>query len=150
MDLEAAIEAHQPEIAKGQKVILPPPTVAVAGGFNPAEPYNGSTGNWMIQNGEIRVENGDVTPLRVAIRAVAFSNGQPRVLELRDDSGKVVSSVTVPAIATAVSFAPVEVPPGTTHLTLVASPGPDAIGASDPRQASVFLTEVAARPVLNP
>ena len=150
VDLEAAIEAHQPEIAKGQKVILPPPTVAVAGGFNPAEPYNGSTGNWMIQNGEIRVENGDVTPLRVAIRAVAFSNGQPRVLELRDDSGKVVSSVTVPAIATAVSFAPVEVPPGTTHLTLVASPGPDAIGASDPRQASVFLTEVAARPVLNP
>ena len=35
-------------------------------------------------------------------------------------------------------------------LTLVAVPGPDAIGASDPRQASIFVTDLDARPVLGP
>jgi hypothetical protein len=29
-------------------------------------------------------------------------------------------------------------------------PGPDVLGASDPRQASVFFTQVAVRPALNP
>jgi hypothetical protein len=150
VDLEAAIEAHGAEIQRRQLVILPPPSVAAAQGFNPSEPYNGSTGSWMIQDGRLEVENHDVTPLRVAISAVAFSNGRPRVVELQDGSGNVISSVTVPGYAKRISFQPVEVPPGTTHLTLVASPGPDAIGASDPRKASVFLTQVAARPVLNP
>jgi hypothetical protein len=150
VDLEALIEAHKPEIIKLQAGLRPPPSIAVGAGFNPSEPYNGSTGNWMIQDGRLDVVNYDVTPLRVAISAIAFSNGQTRTVELQDKSGRIVSSTAVPGYATRIHFRPVEVKPGTTHLTLVASPGPDAIGASDPRQASVFLTQVVARPVLNP
>jgi hypothetical protein len=150
VDLETVIEARKPELIKLQAGLLPPPSVAVGAGFNPSEPYNGSTGSWMIQDGRLGVVNSDVMPLRVAISAVAFSNGQPRTVELLDGAGRILSSARVPGYATRIHFRPVEVNPGTTQLTLVASPGPDAIGASDPRQASVFLTQVALRPVLNP
>ncbi len=150
VDLESAIEAHGPELARRQGLVLPAPAITVGRGFNPPEPYNGAPGNWMIQDGQLEVENEDVAPLRIAVTAVAFSNGQPRGLELLDRSGKVVSGLTVPADATRIRFAPVEVPPGRSTLTLVASPGPDAVGASDPRQASVFLTQVDERPVLGP
>ncbi len=150
VDLEAAIEKRQPEIGAIQGVVLPVPTVSLAGGFNAEEPYAGGTGAWMIQDGGLRVENHDVVPLRVVLDTVAFSNGQPRVLELEDGGGHVVARRTVPAYATRVELGPVEVEPGTTTLRLVASPGPDAIAASDPREASVFLTQVSARPVLNP
>ena len=150
MDLEAAIESRQPEIAAIQIVVLPTPTVSFTDGFNTEEPYAGGTGAWMIQDGGLRVENHDVAPLRVVLDTVAFSNGQPRVLELEDGGGHVVALTTVPADAKRVQLGPVEVAPGTTTLRLVATPGPAAIAASDPRDASVFLTQVAARPVLNP
>ncbi len=149
VDLEAAIEAHQPEIAQIQGGLLPPPSVTLGGGFNAPEPFNGATGSWMIQDGVIRIENHDVTPLRVVISAVAFSNGQPRTVRLLDSAGRVVSTVIVPGYATPVHFAPVDIGTGTTTFRLEASPGPDVLGASDPRQASVFLTQVAVRPVLN-
>jgi len=44
----------------------------------------------------------------------------------------------------------VEVGTGTSTLVLAASLGPAPIAPSDPRQASVFLTQLAARPVLGP
>jgi hypothetical protein len=147
--LESAIESRMPELLRRQGILLPSPTVAAGGGFNASEPYNRAPGSWMIQNGRLEIENDDVAPMRIAISALAFSNGTPRTLELLDRKGKLVSQVTVPGYATRVQFAPVEVPPGRSELTLIASPGPDVIGASDPRQASVFLTQVAERPVLN-
>ena len=150
VDLEAAIETHHAEIARRQGVLLPSPTVAAGGGFNPSEPYNGGTGNWMIQDGRLEIENDDVTPLRVAVTALAFANGRPRVLELHDQAGKLVSRAIVPAYATRIRFAPVDAPPGRSTLTLVASPGPDALGPSDPREGSVFVTQLGVTPVLGP
>jgi hypothetical protein len=150
LGLEAAVEAHMKEINAVQGEVLPPPLVAAGSGFNPKEPYKSSTGAWMIQDGRLEIENRDVTPLRVVITAVAFSNGRPRVLELRTESGKVLSRRTVQGYAAPVSFAPVEVGTGTSTLVLAASPGPAPIAPSDPRQASVFLTQLAARPVLGP
>ena len=150
IDLEAAVETHQQEILRIQPVILPPPSVSIGAGFNAVEPFDGSTGNWMIQDGVLHIENHDVTPLRVAISAIAFSNGRPRTVRLLDRAGRVLSVVTVPAFATRVRFAPVDIGTGTTTFTLEAFPEPDVLGTSDPRQASVFFTQVAVRPVLNP
>ncbi len=105
MGLEAVIESREPEIGAIQGVVLPP-TVSLADGFNAEEPYAGGTGAWMIQDGGLRVENHDVAPLRVVLDTVAFSNGQPRVLELEDGAGKSSRARPSPAMRNGSSSAP--------------------------------------------
>jgi hypothetical protein len=116
-------------------------------GFNRPEQLQGTTSRWMIQDGKLDVRTGLET--RVSLSAQAFSNAGPRELELLGARGRVLGSVRVQTYAGIARFGPFDIPPGTTILTLVARPGPRLLGATDLRNASVFLgpISVSSQPV---
>ncbi len=123
------------ELAGLQSVTAP--SLAYGSGYNAPEQYSGRTSRWLIQDGQLELDP-QVSTL-VSISGLAFSNQEPRLLELRDGSGRVVGRAEVGTNALPIGFGPFLVPAGPAKLTLVALPGPAPLGPSDPRQASVFL-----------
>ena len=87
-DLARALAANETVIAALEG--LGPPSIAYGGGFNPPEPYNGSTGRWLIQDGRLEIGSGEV-PTLVRLTGIGFGNGASRVLEVEDGSGRVLA-----------------------------------------------------------
>jgi hypothetical protein len=121
----------------GQLQELSSPSVTYGSGFNASEQYLGETSRWMIQDGQLQVSSAETSD--VILKGLAFSNQQPRELELTNTKGEVVARARVATSSTAVSFGPFRVGAGTTTLTLIATPGPEILGPTDPREASVFI-----------
>jgi hypothetical protein len=144
IDIATALRGHAREIAQFEG--FAPPSIDYASGFNPDEPYQSSTGRWMIEDGAVELENGG-DPERVLLNAVVFANAEARVLEVRDGSGRLVARRAVGTSAARITIGPFEVPHGTTKLTLEATPGPVEISGTDRREASIFLTYVGLVPL---
>jgi hypothetical protein len=123
-----------------------PPTVAYVSGFYPPEPFNATTGRWQGADGQLELGSTS-DAMRVRFTGLAFSNAVPRLLEVEDGSGRVVARQLIPTYAVPLKLGPVPVPTGNSKLTLVTVPGPDPMGASDPRTTSVFLSNLAAEPI---
>jgi hypothetical protein len=126
------------------------PRLSYGGGFNWAEPFQGTTGRWMEQAGSVRIATG--IAVRASVSAMAFSNQRSRTLELVNPSGVVLGKEQIPTYAVPVHFGPFEVPAGTSRFTLIATPGPQILGPTDPRLASIFLEPLtlAATPAIVP
>jgi hypothetical protein len=125
---------------------LTAPAVTFGTGFNDPEPYNGTTGRWMIQDGGLEVDNAGAS-MKVSLRGLVFANEQPRILEVLDPTGRVLGRQLVPTYAVPLHLGPFKLAGGRSSLTLVSAPGPQSFGASDPRRGSVFLSSVVAAPV---
>jgi hypothetical protein len=118
------------------------PLLSYGSGFNSPETFNGGTGRWMIQDGEITLANAAMAE-EITLTGLVFSNQTPRVLELKAD-GKIIARQQIPTYAVAIHLPPVAIPAGTTMLTLLALPGPKELAPSDPREASLFLASLVA------
>jgi hypothetical protein len=116
------------------------PTIATAGGFNPVEQYRGLASHWMIEDGRLVVSSDGLTA--VTVSATLFSNGGTRTVRVLTGGGRVLATVSVPTNAIALTLGPLFLPAGRTTLTLDASPGPAVLGPNDPREASVFVTDL--------
>jgi hypothetical protein len=122
----------------------PAPDASYGGGFNPPETFtDGRPWRWMTQNGDLDVRS--VEPGRYLLVLDAFSNGEPRTLSLLDAAGHVLGSKTVTAERQTLTYGPVKLD-GATTLNLHVDPGPRQLSATDPRQASVFLSPFELRP----
>lgn len=114
------------------------PTVTYGRGFNGAEEYDGGLSRWMIDNGVLRFDNAG-GPIKLTLAGEAFSNQVTRVLELRGPTGRTLAHATITTDAVPLTLGPFYVPHGVSSFTLVATPGPETLGPTDPRQASVFI-----------
>jgi hypothetical protein len=141
VSIDDELAANATTLAALQGIIAPP--LGYGSGFNSPEPFKGGSGRWMVQNGELTLANA-ARAEEITITGLAFSNQAPRVLELRAADGRILARQRIPGYAVALHLPPVAIPAGTTTLTLVALPGPAALGASDPREASVFLASLSA------
>jgi hypothetical protein len=116
------------------------PELSYGGGFNAPEVFNGTTSRWMKQDATVRITSG--IALRVSLSGTVFSNERPRTLELLDDAGHVLGKEQVPTFAVPFQFGPFTIPAGSVRLRLLATPGPEALGPTDPRSASVFIEPI--------
>jgi hypothetical protein len=116
------------------------PGVSFGVGFDAAEPFDGSTGRWLVENGRLTIQT--VAAMSVTLDTVAFSNGLSRTLELLE-GGLVLGRTSVPTHAVRVQFGPFVLPAGLFSFDLVASPGPAQLGGG--REGSVFLETVSAQ-----
>jgi hypothetical protein len=144
VDVAAALRANQPTIAALQG--LEPPAVTTGEGFNAPELYNGATSAWMIQDGRLEIDNAGPS-MQVVLTGFAFANQRPRMLDVEDDAGRLLARQAVSTSEEPLDLGPLRISHGKSTLTLVARPGPAALGPSDPRMASVFLSDVALQPV---
>jgi hypothetical protein len=144
IDIAHALQANASELAALEGVA---PTFVYGSGFNAPEVFDGGTSRWMIEDGELDFDAG--LPTRVTLTGLAFSNQEPRLLELIGAGGRILGRVEVGDDAGLISFGPFLLPAGEARLTLRAVPGPEVLGPSDPREASVFLEplSVSALPV---
>jgi hypothetical protein len=115
-------------------------------GFNRPELYKRAASAWMIQNGILEIVNSG-GPKRVELKGVAFSNGLPRLLLLRDNWGRLVGRQVIYPYDVHLRFPPFEIPPGRSTLRLTAYPGAWEVGPTDPRKASVFLSGLTTDPL---
>ncbi len=135
IDIESALQANAGKL--GTLESWGPPTFAYGTGFNGPEPYQGATGRWMVQGGELTF-SASVASV-VTVNGYVFSNQAPRSLTLVDASGRVLGHATVPTNAVLVHLGPFDLPRGRSTLRLLASPGPQTIAPTDSREATVFL-----------
>jgi hypothetical protein len=135
-NIQAALDAHAQSLNLLQHLVGPTPTYG--SGFNAPELYLGSPARWMIQDGQLEFAN-DSGPMKLTLFGEAFSSQTARVLELVGPSGRVLERTTVPTNAVRLQLGPFIVPHGNSTFTLTASPGPETLAPSDPRQASVFI-----------
>ena len=124
LDLERYLKARSSDIA--DQFGLARPAVSLAKGFYPSETYAGLTTpfQWMRQSGQLDVTNAESGPVRVWIEGFGFSNGVVRRVQLVDPSGHTVAFEDVPTSFVPIRLGPIDVPPGTSRLTLEATPGP--------------------------
>lgn len=124
------------------------PSLSYGGGFDAVERFDGAPSRWMIQDGTLEVDLGVAS--RLTISGEAFSNQVARRLELVAADGRVLARRLVPIDAEPLSFGPIVLPAGLSRLRLVADPGPQPLGATDPRQATVFIEPLtlAAEPAI--
>ena len=144
-DPDAALHTKAARVASAMGI--PVPTVSIPGaGFHDEERF-GLAGQrrWLIQGGVIQVDvpNSEV---EFELTATAFSAFRNRRLTLSDDDG-VLGEVDVGTAALRFTIGPFRLPPGRSRLHLAASPGPEPLGGSDTRKASVFLSPVEIRPL---
>jgi hypothetical protein len=139
-----ALRANASQLAPLQG--LGPPGIVYASGFNGPEQFDGETSRWMIQRGELVLVN-TAPAMELTIKAVAFANQKPRLLELLDAAGHVLGRQLVPTHAVTIRFGPFSLPHGSSTLTLIATPGAEQLGPSDPREASVFLEPIGSTPL---
>ena len=144
VNITAALEASRFLVAARQGLV--PPSLTFRGGFNLPEHYFQALSRWMINDGEIEVENKGAA-LEVMLIGTAFANQQPRLLEVEGSNGRVVGREQIPTHQVALHLGPFEIPSGISSLTLVAVPGPVPLGPSDPRLGSVFLIAPVLRPM---
>jgi hypothetical protein len=145
VDLERVLHQDRFVIAVLEGLGLPPPQFE--SGFNDPEPYQSTTGRWLAGEGRLGVSNQTGSPLRVVLSGLAFSNGQPRLLEVEDGAGNVVARQKIPAFAVPLALGPFSIPMGSSTLTLITVPGADPLGGSDPRTGSVFLSGLQLKPL---
>src|SRR5262249_34667088 len=88
VDVAATLLAHQSELAALQG--LEPPGLTFGDGFNAPELYNGVPSHWMIQDGELEIDNAGPS-MHVILTGFAFSNKRPRTLEVQDDGARVLA-----------------------------------------------------------
>jgi hypothetical protein len=113
------------------------PTLSLGTGFNASEQFQGQTSNWMIQHGQILIQNPVAST--VTLVAAGFANATPRLLELETSSGTVLAHQLVPPSLSTIRLGPFALPRGNLTLELVSIPGPKMLSKSDTREASVFL-----------
>ena len=86
--ITGALEANRYLLAARQG--LTPPSMSFDSGFNPPERYFQAPSRWMIDQGEIAVENTNAAT-EVELTGSAFSNQRPRLLELVGRDGRVLA-----------------------------------------------------------
>jgi hypothetical protein len=148
-DRAAYIASHGERLAAaiGQEA----PDDRFAAGFYGPEKYKYATPwRWMSQGGKISVRVPDkVTELR--FETLAFSNGVPRTLRMYGPGGRLLGTVTVPTGMTPITVGPFDVQAGTkATFRFTVSPGPQILGPTDPRLASIYVNEPVFRPLLTP
>lgn len=124
------------------------PALSYGPGFDAPERFDGAPSRWLIQDGGIDIDLGVAS--RLTIAAEAFSNQRERTLELVASGGRVLGRRRVATFAQPLTFGPIVLPPGRSRLELVADPGPQRLGLTDPREASVFLESmtISAQPAI--
>ena len=115
-------------------------------GFYDGESYLDYQGKWrwMSQAGRLVVTNDEDSPATIRIEGLAFANGEPRRIELVDESGRTLAATSVPGHLQQLQLGPIEIPPGTSRLSLTSSPGPAPFGGDDTRLGSIFVSPLRA------
>ncbi len=126
--ITGALEASRYLLAARQG--LTPPSLGFEGGFNPPERYFQALSRWMIDGGEIEVENTNAA-VEVELTGAAFSNQQPRLLELLGSGGRVLGRELIPTHQLALQLGPVRSLPSGTLLAL----RPGRLPRADPARA---------------
>lgn len=116
-------------------------------GFYKVEPQTGW--RWLHQDGAIEVINAS-TADRFQLKLQAFTNRQPRTLELRRRDGTVLDRVEVLTSTTDVTFGPFSLPRGRIELMLHATPGPEPFEVPDGRVTSVYVSPPSIQVVAPP
>jgi hypothetical protein len=146
VDLDEALHENAARVAAA--IGIRAPTVDVPGqGFHELErAADGSQSHWMIQDGFVEVDNP--TPAAdLELAAKGFSAHGPRRLDLIAGDGSVLASVQVPTNDEQIRIGPFRLSQGKHTLRIRADPGPEPLGAGDPRLGSVFLSPIDVRPV---
>ena len=143
VDLDVALENGAEEIALLWG--LEPLALRKGDGFHEGERYGTYQGtwSWMNQGGTLVVEN-ESEAATIQIDGLAFANGEPRRIELRDARGETLATAIVPAFLDSFTLGPFRVPSGTTRLSLASTPGPTPIGDGDTRGATIFVSPLRA------
>jgi len=128
------------------------PAVKLAGGFAASELYAGDPARWMIQDGEILINNPNSNnpnsnnpPIEYELTLRGFSNGVPRTVALVAESGRVLGKVVVGTSDADVDM-PVRLPSGSSHFRLHVTPKPARLGRNDPRVTSIFVRRISVGP----
>jgi hypothetical protein len=146
LDIPAFFRGHGSELAAaaGERV----PADTFDRGFYPPEQYKYNTPwRWLQQDGELTVEPSEGTTT-LELTAFAFSNGQPRKLQVFGPGHRLLGSAEIATSQTSITIGPFDVKPGTTSLTFHVTPGPQVLGAADPRVASIYLSQPLVQPIL--
>ena len=145
VDLHALVESHVVELSQVEG--LTPPGIDYGTGFNQPEQYQGSTRRWMINDGELKVENGHSVVTHVTLEGLAFSNSTPHTLEVTTSDGKVLASQAIPTSEVGLHLGPFKIPAGHFTLKLVATPDAVRLGGTDKRLGTVFLSPLVLFPI---
>jgi hypothetical protein len=139
VNIERALAQNQGIIGvlQGQEL----PSLSIGSGFHRTEVYNGAPSHWMIQNGQLEIENKG-GPMRIRITGVSFSNRVSRTLQVVDDDNRVIGRQSIPTYAVPLRLPSFIVPHGETTLTLTTFPGPQPLGPGDRRNASVYVSGI--------
>jgi hypothetical protein len=117
-------------------------------GFLEPETYHHVFGwRWMTQSGVVQIDNPYSYTRRFRLTGHAFSAGAARTIDVDTPSYHRITSFTVPAYEAGLRLQPLTLPPGTTTVVFYANPGPQRLGASDPRQASIYVGPLKAVPL---
>lgn len=149
IDLARYLQSQSARIADQFGLVRP--SVELRAGFYPPEVYEryNTRFQWMKHEGTVVVTNDQDIPLRTWLEGYGFSNGDfgkelERRLDLVDESGHAVATVTLPPYLVRVRLGPIVVPPGRSHFTLRSSFRPTSLGPGDSRVGSVFLSDLRA------
>ena len=118
-------------------------------GFYDAERYKGETGRWLHRTAELVVDNPNPAGFTFQLSMTAFSAFRPRTLLVVGAQGRVLARERVETFAKDFTLGPFALPEGRSKLILHTFPGPQRLAPRDHRIASVFITRLALRPVLD-
>ena len=146
VDLDEALHDNAARVAAA--IGIKAPKVNVPGqGFHELErAADGSQSHWMIQDGFVEVDN-PAPNADLELAAKGFSAHGPRRLDLIAGDGSVLASVQVPTNDEQIRIGPFRLSKGQHTLRIRADPGPEPLGAGDPRLGSVFLSPIDVRPI---
>jgi hypothetical protein len=146
VDLDEALHDNAARVAAA--IGIKAPTVDVPGqGFHELErASDGSQSHWMIQDGFVEVDNPEPAA-NLELAAKGFSAHGPRRLDLIAGDGSVLASVQVTTSDEQIRLGPFRLSKGEHTLRIRADPGPEPLGAGDPRLGSVFLSPIDVRPI---
>jgi hypothetical protein len=144
VNIERALAQNQGIIGLLQGQVAP--AVISGEGFNLAQFANGVVSEWMIQKGQLEIENKG-GPMRVRITGMARSTAVQRLLEITDGNGRRIGRQLIPTHPVPLRLRSVVVPHGKSTLTLVARPGPQPLGHGDPRVGSILLSHLLTSPL---
>ena len=146
IDLAAFFREHGAQLASaaGQ----PPPTDSFGPGFYAAEKFKYNVPwCWLQQDGKVSIRpTGDPTTMEV--HALAFSNGPARTLQVYGPGGRLLGSATITSSLAPITIGPFPIGLGKSTFTFHVTPGPEVLGPTDPRVASVYLSQPAFQPIL--
>jgi hypothetical protein len=146
LDVAAFFRGHGAELATaaGQQ----PPRDSFRKGFYPPENFKYNVlWRWLQQDGTINIRPTG-GPTAMELHALAFSNGAPRTLQVYGPGHRLLGSAPIPTNLETITIGPFSIGPGTTTFTLHVTPGPQTLGPTDPRVASIYLSEPVFQPIL--